>query len=550
LRCPDRRLDRPTSILNHLGMLGIAAGIGAGLGIVLGLLYAARVRRRALKAAQAQAQSLREQARAAAEAERRQAEIAVREETLGLRAEAEAELSALRDQIERREEHVARHEQALEEQERHVAEAGEVLAARQQVVDERQLKTKEAHAAVRRVADDILAALEGAAGESRSQVEKDLVHGWIEEARGEAAARLRAIDQNAGDPEYTRQAKRLMGIAIQRYQGHYLTERLLSTIMLTPEVAQRLVEQGAPIIKEIEEQSGTKLGLTEAQDGIRIEGADGVGREIARRVLHRIIRTSESRGRGPQPPPTVTLNLDIRDPKKLVQTVAQNLDREIVDLGKKAFAELELPKGHPDLVKLLGRLNYRTSYTQNQWKHSVEAAFLAGLMASELGLDPRIARRATLLHDVGKALSHELEGSHALIGADYARRYGEAEIIVNAIAAHHGEAPAATPYDFLVAAADALSGGRPGARREMVETYVQRIVALERIAQSFPGVERAMAVQAGREVRIQVREAEVSDAKAAEMAGAIAKRISAEVVFPGQIKVTVIRELRAVEVCG
>jgi ribonuclease Y len=531
-------------------MLGIVAAIGAGLGIVLGLLYAARVRRRALQAAQAQAESLKAQARAAADAERRQAEIAVREQALAMRAEAEGELAELRDQIERREEHVTRHEEALAEQERHVGEAAEALGARQRAVDERQRETKEAQAAVRRVADETLAVLERVAGETCDQLQRELVHGWIEEARAEAAARLRAIDQNAGDPEHTRQAKRVMGIAIQRYQGHYLTERLLSTIMLTPEVAQRLVEQGAPIIKEIEEQSGTRLGLTEAQDGIRIEGADGVGREIARRVLHRIVRQSESRGRGPQPPPTVTLNLDVRDPKKLVQTVAQNLDREIVDLGKKAFAELELPKGHPDLVKLLGRLNYRTSYTQNQWKHSVEAAFLAGLMASELGLEPRVARRATLLHDVGKALSHELEGSHALIGADYAQRFGEAEIIVNAIAAHHGEAPPTSPYAFLVAAADALSGGRPGARREMVETYVQRIVALERIAQSFPGVERAMAVQAGREVRVQVRETEVSDAKAAEMAALIAKRISAEVVFPGQIKVTVIRELRAVEVCG
>jgi ribonucrease Y len=533
-------------------MLGIAAAIGAGLGIVLGLLYAARVRRRALQAALAQATTLRAQAHAAADAERRQAEIAVREEALGLRAEAEAELSALRDQLERREEHVARHEEALTGQERHATEVADALGARQQAWDERQRATKEAQAEVRRVADQILAEFERLAGETRGQVQKDLVHGWIEETRAEAAARLRAIDQNAGDPEHARQAKRVMGIAIQRYQGHYLTERLLSTIMLTPEVAARLLEQGAPIIKEIEEQSGTKLTLTEAQDGVRIEGADGVGREIARRVLHRIIRTSEGReGRG-RPPvaPTVTLNLDVRDPKRLVQTVAQNLDREIVDLGKKAFAELELPKGHPELVKLLGRLNYRTSYTQNQWKHSVEAAFLAGLMASELGLEPRLARRATLLHDVGKALSHELEGSHALIGADLARKYGEEELIVNAIAAHHGEAPPSSPLAFLVAAADALSGGRPGARREMVETYVQRIVALERIAQSFPGVDRAMAVQAGREVRIQVREAEVSDAKAAEMASAIAKRISAEVVFPGQIKVTVIRELRAVEVCG
>jgi ribonuclease Y len=319
-------------------MLGIAAAIGAGLGIVLGLLYAARVRRRVLQAALVQAAQLRDQARAAADAERRQAEIAVREEALTLRAEAEADLSALREQMERREEHVARHEEALAEQERHATEVAAGLAERQQAWDERQRATKDAHAEVRRIADQIMAELERIAGETRSQVQKELVHGWIEEARAESAARLRAIDQNASDPEHARQAKRVMGIAIQRYQGHYLTERLLSTIMLPPGVAPRLAEQGAHIIKEIEEQSGTKVTVTEAQDGIRIEGADGVGREIARRVLHRLIRSNESRdgrGRGPQPPATVTLNLDVRDPKRLVQTVAQNLDREIVDLGKK-----------------------------------------------------------------------------------------------------------------------------------------------------------------------------------------------------------------------
>ena len=245
-----------------------------------------------------------------------------------------------------------------------------------------------------------------------------------------------------------------------------------------------------------------------------------------------------------------TLDLNVRDPKRLVQTVVQNLDREVVDLGKKAFAELELPKAHPDIVQLVGRLNYRTSYTQNQWKHSVEAAFLAGLMAEELGLDLKLARRATLLHDIGKALSHEVEGSHAVNGAEWARRLGENDVVANAIGAHHGDEPFDSVYAFLVAAADALSGARPGARREMVETYVKRIADLERIAQSFAGIERVYAVQAGREVRVHVQENQVSDSRATEMASAIAQRISRELVFPGQIKVMVIREVRAVELAG
>ena len=238
---------------------------------------------------------------------------------------------------------------------------------------------------------------------------------------------------------------------------------------------------------EIEQQSATKLTLSDSGDSVRLEGADGVGREVARRVLHRLLRGGERRGGGDRRPvpEVVTVDLAVRDPKRLVQTVVVNLDREIIELGKKAFAELDLPKAHPDIVKLVGRLNYRTSYTQNQWKHSVEAAFLAGMMATELGLDLKLARRATLLHDIGKALSHEVDGSHALIGADYARRLGEPELIANAIGAHHGDEPCASLYAHLVAAADALSGGRPGARREMVETYVNRISRLERIAGSF-----------------------------------------------------------------
>jgi ribonucrease Y len=532
-------------------MLGIVAGIAAGLGLVFGLLQARRTRRRALAGARGQAQAILTEARAEAEAEHRRADIAAREEALAARAEAGAEMGELQEQLERREEHVSRHEQALAVQQERLTEIEGAFQARQQAVDAQRAKAQAADSAVREAAEGLVLGLERIAGETRSQIKAELVQGWIEETRADAAARLRAVDQSAQDPEHARRAKRLIGIAIGRYQGHYLSERLLSTIALPPGAGPRLLEEGAAIVKEIEEQSGTRLVLAEG-DAVRIEGADGVGREVARRVLHRLLKgATERKGeRGRPPIESMTLDLTVRDPKRLVQTVASNLDREIVDLGKKAFGELQLAKAHPDIIRLIGRLYYRTSYTQNQWKHSVEAGFLAGMMACELGLNPRLARRATLLHDLGKALSHEIEGSHATIGADYARRLGEDEIVVNAIAAHHGEVPCGSPYAHLVAAADALSGARPGARREMVETYVKRLADLERIAQSFSGVDRVYAVQAGREVRVQVLEEQVSDAGATEMATAIAQRISKELVFPGQIKVTVIRELRAVELAG
>jgi ribonuclease Y len=536
---------------NHWRMLGIIAGAAAALGIVLGLLVAARARRRTLLGARAQADALRRSARAAALVERRQAEIAAREETLAARAAAEAEVGELGAALERREEHATRREQALGPQEERLAAASAALAARLQALEVAQARTRELKTEVRRCEDEAWLVLERIAGQTRAQLKAELCQTWVEEARAAAAARLRAIDQNAADPDYARQAKRLMGIAIQRYQGHYLTERLLSTIVLGPALAARFFAEGAAIVKEIEEQSQTKLTLSDAGDGVRIEGADGVGREIARRVIHRLMRSGGGDRRGPRPAvPEITLDLNVREPKRLVQTVVQNLDRELVDLGKKAFAELELPKAHPDIVKLVGRLHYRTSYTQNQWKHSVEAAFLAGLIAEELGLDRKLARRATLLHDIGKALSHEVDGSHAVIGADWARRLGESDVIANAIGAHHGDETCESVYAFLVAAADALSGARPGARREMVETYVKRIADLERIAQGFAGIDRVYAVQAGREVRVHVFENQVSDSRATEMASAIAQRISRELTFPGQIKVMVIRELRAVELAG
>jgi ribonuclease Y len=278
-----------------------------------------------------------------------------------------------------------------------------------------------------------------------------------------------------------------------------------------------------------------QLSYLDGQTAIRIEGLDGVAREVARRCVTRMLKRSISS------PPAVT---------RLARSLAVDVEREAQDLGRRAFSALAIDRAHPELVKLLGRLHFRTSYAQNQWKHSVEAGFLCGMMAAELGLDVRVARRAALLHDIGKALSHEVDGSHALIGAEHARRFNESEVVVNAIAAHHTDEPFGSAYAYLVAAADALSGGRPGARRQSEDNHMAKLEEIERISRGFGGVDEAFAVQGGREVRVYVDETRVDDQGAVRLSSQIAESISREMTFPGQIKVTVIREYLAEEVAG
>jgi ribonuclease Y len=375
--------------------------------------------------------------------------------------------------------------------------------------------------------------LERVAGESRLEVKSQLVAEWVEQAHAEAADRLRRIEQGVNDAERGREAKRIMGIAIQRYEGHYLTERLLSNLPLAPGSAPRIFGEKNEHLPFIEEVSNVKLLLADDGQSVRLDGQDSFGREIARRAISRFAKNG-IRG----------------DVKRSVEQIKDELEREVFDLGKRAFKELEIPRSHPDIVRLVGRLNWRTSYTQNQWKHAVEAAFLCGMMASEMGLDVKLARRAALMHDIGKSLTHAIDGSHAVIGADYARRLGEDEVVANAIGAHHLDEPFNSVYATLVAAADAMSGARPGARREQTDNYSQKLEDLERIGGRFQGVDRAFAVQGGRELRVYVKEDRVSDLRAVELSVEIAHRISEEMTFPGQIKVTVIREMRAVEIAG
>ncbi|HEX2658568.1 MAG TPA: HDIG domain-containing protein, partial [Polyangia bacterium] len=426
-----------------------------------------------------------------------------------------------------------------------LARSEQELAQRRERLNQERAKERERSNEIRRLSDEAaqsakqrFAVLERRAEEAASSLRQGIIDTEAEGARTAAAHLLRNVEQSVADPEHGRMAKRIMGIAVGRFSGHYLTERLHSIIPVPVGINLEQIAGADEVnLRTIEQAANIRLLVTEGKDALRLEGLDGVGREVARRTVTWMGRHAGAIG-------------DPAAVGKAAKDIAHTLDRELMDLGKRAFSNLEIPLAHPEIVALVGRLNYRTSFTQNQWKHAVEAAFLCGMMANELGLDLKLARRAALMHDIGKALTHEMDGSHAVIGADYARRLGESETVANAIGAHHTDEPFSSPYAYLVAAADAMSGARPGARRQMEDNYVARLDDLERITRSFRGVEEAYAVQGGREVRIYVAEDKVDDRAAIGLSSEIAKKISEEMTFPGQIRVTVIRELRAVEVAN
>jgi ribonucrease Y len=508
----------------------LLAGIAA---VAAGITLSGLVSRRRQSSSGGDADRLRAAAREEAEKIRRSSELEAREAAHQVRAEAEALEKQVTIEIARRRESIEHREQVVEKDAQQVAAREAELQKRDNDCKSREGDARSLRESVLRIEEEFTGCMEKIAGSTREQMKKRLGEAWIEEAKAQAAARMRAIEAATNDPEHVRNSKRIMGIAIQRYQGHYLTERLLSTLRLEPSTLERVIG-GADQrnLRAIEEVTSIKLTLAETGESVRLEGLDGVAREVARRTIRKLEKDPKAAE---------------KDPLQLVKGIQQRMEQEIVELGKKAFQELEIPRAHADIVKLVGRLQYRTSYTQNQWKHSVEAGFLCGMIANEIGVDVKLARRSALMHDIGKSLTHELDGSHAIIGAEYARRLGELEVVANAIGAHHTEEPFNSTYAYITAAADALSGGRPGARREQSENYIKRLQDLERIGYSFPGVIRADAVGGGREVRIYVKEGEVSDAKAVEMSAQIAKRISDEMTFPGQIKVTVIRQIEAVE---
>ena len=374
--------------------------------------------------------------------------------------------------------------------------------------------------------------LEQIAGMNREEAKNVLLEKMMSDARTEAARQIMTVEEEARE-EAERRARKIISVAVERLAGEFVSERTTAVIPLpSDDMKGRIIGREGRNIRAIEAATGVDLIVDDTPEAVLISSHSPIRREIARVGLGRLI----SDGR-----------IHPGRIEEVVKKAEEEVEEAVREAGQRAVLELGIHGVHPEIIKLIGMLKYRYSYGQNVLMHSIETAYVCGIMAAELGLNEKQARRAALLHDIGKAVSHEIEGSHAIIGGDVARKYGESAKIVNAIAAHHEEVKAETVLAPLVDAADALSGARPGARREVLESYVRRLEDLERIGRSFIGVEKSFAVQAGREVRVIVSPGSVTDGEAAVLAREVAHRIEDEMTYPGQIKVTVIREMRATE---
>ncbi|RQW85565.1 MAG: ribonuclease Y [Geobacter sp.] len=374
--------------------------------------------------------------------------------------------------------------------------------------------------------------LERISGLTSEEAKKVLMETLENEAKQDAAKRIKAIEEEARETA-DKKSKEILSLAIQRYAGEYVAEKTVSVVALpSDEMKGRIIGREGRNIRALEAATGIDLIIDDTPEAVILSGFNPIRREIAKLSLEKLIADGRIH------------------PGRIEEVVAKSteeVEQSIKEAGEQAAFDLGVYGIHPDILKLIGRLKYRTSYSQNVYQHSLEVAFLCGIMAEELGVNVKQAKRAGLLHDLGKAVDHEVEGSHAVIGAELARKYGESPKIVHALMAHHEDEKPSSVLAVLVQAADALSGARPGARREMMETYVKRLDDLEKIATSFRGVTSSFAIQAGREIRVMVSSDDVNDERAVVLAKDIAKKIEAEMTYPGQIKVNVIRETRAIE---
>jgi ribonuclease Y len=519
-------------------LAAIAAGVlGAGVAWMLagarrGDAPAAGVESAASAADREAAARILEEAKAHVDTLRREAELEAKEVLVQARAEAERETRESRRELKETEKRFAAKEETLDKRTEQVERRDAELGRREQKFKHQEDALEKKASDLESLTEDMRHGLEQVAGLTRDEAKRNLIQEMVDEARHEAAKRIRLIEEDART-ESDRKAKKIVSIAIERLAGEFVTERSVSVVHLpSDDMKGRIIGREGRNIRAIEAATGVDLIIDDTPEAVVISCHNPIRREIARIALERLL----SDGR-----------IHPGRIEEVVRKAEHEIDESIREAGQKAIFDVGIHGVHPELVKLVGMLKYRYSYAQNVLMHSMECAFLSGAMAAELGINEKQARRAGLLHDIGKALTHEVEGSHAIIGAEMARKYGESAKVVNAIAAHHEEVKAETILAPLVDAADAISGARPGARREMLESYVRRLEDLERISNSFKGVEKSFAVQAGREIRILVEPTAISDDDAALLANEVARKIEKEMTYPGQIKVTVIREVRAQE---
>lgn len=451
--------------------------------------------------------------------------LTAKDETLRLREEVENENKTARVNLQRQESRLHRKEEILDRRQEEQEQRERKLLQREKEVEKSYQQALE-------VRQQQIQALERIAELTRDEARQQLLETVEQESRNDLARVLRQVETETRD-QADRLAKEIIATAVQRCASDYVAEVTISVVALpNDEIKGRVIGREGRNIRALEQLTGVDVIVDDTPETITLSAHDPVRREIARLTLVRLIQDGRIH-------PTRI--------EEMVQKVTQEIDTVMREEADRVAMEAGVQGLHPDLLRLLGRLRYRTSYGQNVLEHSLEVSILAGLMATELGANVNICRTAGLLHDIGKAMDHEVQGPHAVIGADMVKRLGRSPAIVHSILAHHGDEEMTTMEDFCVAAADAISGGRPGARRETLEHYIKRLEALETVAQSFKGVENAFAIQAGREIRILVKPDDVDDLGSIRLARDIAKKIEESLQYPGQIKVTVIRETRAVD---
>ena len=501
-------------------------------GIVAGYLAARFVQKKKTGEYQAIGQKILDDAKKESDVVRREASIQAKDIVIQARNELEQEAKSRKAELQNTERRLSQKEVNLDKK-------METLDKKEDDLDkkEKQIANREAYLESRIGETELTLKqqrekLEEIAGITAEDAKRALMQAMEDEARYEATKIARKIEEEARE-KADKKAKEILAVAIQRYAGEYVAEDAVSVVSLpNEEMKGRIIGREGRNIRALEAATGVDIIIDDTPEAVILSCFNPIRREVARVAIERLI----SDGR-----------IHPARIEEIVTKVAEELEEKLKTTGEQAVFDTGVHNVHPEVVKLLGRLKFRSSYSQNVYQHSLEVAFISGIMAAELKLNVQEARRAGLLHDIGKAVDHEVEGSHSAIGADLARKYGESEDIIHAILAHHEEVPVVNLIDVIVQAADALSGARPGARREMLESYIKRLEELERIASSFHGVEKSYAIQAGREIRIVVSSEKMNDDAIFLLSKDIAKKVETELSYPGQIKIVVIRETRAVE---
>lgn len=503
-----------------------------GGGFAVGLFGYRRYRNKQVGTTKEQANQILEFAREDAKTLKAEAVQEAREEAKKNKSEFDRQVRERNSELSKQENRLNQKENALDKKEELLLQKLDQIDVQQKQLISQQNELNKRQQDIAKSEEKIQHELERVAGLSREEAKQILVDGMVTDARKEAAGIVRKIEAEAKE-HGEQKAREIISTAIQRCASDQVSETTVTTVPLpNDEMKGRLIGREGRNIRALENATGVELIIDDTPEVVILSGFDPVRRQIARIAIEKLITDGRIH------PARI---------EEMVEKVRRDMEVTIKDAGEAASFDTGVFGLHPELIKLLGRLKYRTSYGQNVLNHSIEVSYIAGIMASELGLDVALAKRGALLHDIGKAVDQEIEGTHMQIGADLAKKYKESKEVVNCIASHHGDVEPMTVEAVIVAAADAVSGARPGARRESIENYVKRLEKLEEIANSFKGVQKSYAVQAGREIRIMVKPEEVNDETTVLLAGDIARKIESELEYPGQIKVNVIRETRSVD---